>query len=241
MWKPNRGQQVYEARQTFSRAREELRSLSRDYQEQSRAARVVPNRADLSPEGIQKAQREAQARARAAAEARVDAQRSSIASATETLRKLGETPAPDTAGELRRGRIWERTRALLEAGKSAQKIIADSTDPDELLTLRDELPAWLQAQTAQRQRGADGLRAGIAGVYERGDDASAVIHRIDQRLAEVSTGDEAAAASARVALASDASVADLHLTHVAAEVAGHGTPLATSMALQMFGGPASGE
>ncbi|MGY4646523.1 hypothetical protein [Mycobacterium sp. URHB0021] len=63
--------------------------------------------------------------------------------------RAGLSPNGDVAAELRAGRYWDRTKAVLDSAKEgafgkAQKLIADA-DGEQLGTLLQELPAYLAA------------------------------------------------------------------------------------------------
>jgi hypothetical protein len=89
-------------------------------------------------------------------------------------------PQP-TVDALQQGRLWDRSRMLLEAGWAIPDLINHTTDIDTLLVLRDELPTWVLAHSPRPR--------GMSGAGWTGPDTAGVVRAVNRRLIQLSTGD----------------------------------------------------
>ncbi|WP_162602613.1 hypothetical protein [Streptomyces spongiicola] len=136
------------------------------------------------------------AREQAAADLdRIEAQASQAASLVRTVANKATAPAGGTAEQLlaetRQGRAWDRARALLDAGRTAQDVI-EGADLDTLSALRTELPSYLAARHTKPQ--------GLAGAEFTEPDPARVVHTVERALADRLPAEQGAALRARLNL-----------------------------------------
>jgi hypothetical protein len=164
---------------TLANAPAELRQIMNDHDEAMRGLRgQATSDTTAERDRIKKLAEPVQART----QQRIDDLASRVDTAHEALRTAAERALPKPAGGVEglmgRQVQWQRAKTMLDAGVSPSDVITESTDPEMLHTLSDELPAYLRSQGAS----AEGAQAAVPAVYDR--------------LAEVTGGQ---AADARVA------------------------------------------
>jgi excisionase family DNA binding protein len=169
------------ARQQLQTIRPALTELQRDYTAQATAAAnlIDPN---LTLQGLQERRQELQQAAREVLGEMAGDIRTGLGTDVQVLVDYAQLLRPPlTADSVRQTRLWDRTRALLESGRTLDTVLRTIDDTDTLLVLHDELPAWLRAQTTA-PRGLD-----AAGWEE--PDVDQALARVDARLAEIAGGD----------------------------------------------------
>lgn len=169
------------ARQQLDTFRTTLSDLRREYAaaQQTAGNYIDPN---LSIEGLRNRRRELEQAGREALGERVEDIRSGLGTDVQVLVDYATQVRPTmTADSVRQGRLWDRTRTLLDSGRTLDVVLRSIDDTDTLLVLHDELPSWIRAQ-ADAPRGLDG-----AGWDE--PDVEQALLLVDARLAEVAGGD----------------------------------------------------
>lgn len=113
----------------------------------SMARAAAEKRTDLSGEGKAAAVLQAGRMAAATAQRQVEQVQASIDRAASTLENAAANQLPDpdntVEGLMARQAIWARQRSLLQAGRPPAYVIAKADDSEELYSLIDELPTWL--------------------------------------------------------------------------------------------------
>lgn len=176
--------------QTLRDAPAQLRQLMNDHH-----AAIAPIRQqaeanpDLTPDGKRNAIKAASKPIQDSTAAAVASLGTAVDNAHGALQQQSAAtlpkPAPGVEGMLGRQAAWSRSQSLLSAGMTPRNLINETSDPEQLHALRDELPTHLRAQAISAE------------------DAAKVTEPITDRLAEVA-GEPAA--SARLA----AREADVH-------------------------------
>jgi hypothetical protein len=135
--------------------------------------------------------------------AALDRVRASLDADHERVRRNLErnwpSPASGLEALLTRQAAWARSRSLLESSLGPRELLAETTDIEQLHSLREELPTWLRANTG-RVRGR------------------VTTHMIDERLAEVSGEHASAALTAAQAADAERAACEPLLKAVGAEV-----------------------
>jgi excisionase family DNA binding protein len=169
------------ARQKLQTVRPALTELQRDYTAQAAAAAnlIDPN---LSVQGLQERREELQQAAREVLGEMAGDIRTGLGTDVQVLVDYAQQLRPPlTADSVRQTRLWDRTRALLESGRTLGTVLRTIDDTDTLLVLHDEFPAWFRAQTTA-PRGLD------AADWDE-PDVDQALARVDARLAEIAGGD----------------------------------------------------
>jgi hypothetical protein len=208
---------------TLRTAPAQLRQIMNDHHAAITAVRQRVNaNDDLTPEGKRNSIAAASKPIQNSTAAAVAALGTAVNNAHNTLQQQSAAslpkPASGVEGMLGRQAAWSRSQSLLSSGMSVPNLINETTDPETLHSLAEELPTYQRAQGASP------------------DGAHAVTGRVTDRLAEVA-GEPAA--SARLA----AREADVHhaglqplLRQAAAEAsgqAGQGTGISAAIAAQL--------
>lgn len=184
---------------TVRRAREtDLAGLRRRLDDGLSQARTFRD-PDLTDEANARRRAEMERAAREHAGTELDGIERTTNAAAEQIRAYAERISAPTTGtateqllaETRRGRAWDRTRALLDAGRSVADVIG-SADVDTLRALRVELPSYLIARRAKPE-GLDGR-----GWTEA--DPAPVLRTIDRALVDRLPKDQSAALRIRLDL-----------------------------------------
>lgn len=128
----------------------QIRQIIHDYRQTvADRGREISHDENLSAEGRDNAMRQMRQAAGEAAADQVGQVRTSLDQDLAILRNNLEArwPQPKAGLEalLERQAGWSRMRMLLESGLDARKLVEETDDPEELHTLRAELPAWLRA------------------------------------------------------------------------------------------------
>lgn len=96
----------------------------------------------------------------------IDALRQKVEGAHSSLMAQADRtrpqPKPGVEGMLGRQAVWARAERLLDAGMAPHKLIAETTDPEILHALADELPTYLRATTGADQAKAQSIGLLIA-------------------------------------------------------------------------------
>ncbi|MFF1411961.1 hypothetical protein ACFVX6_19680 [Streptomyces sp. NPDC058289] len=184
---------------TVRRAREtDLTALRRRLDDGLSQARTFRD-PDLTDEANARRRTEMERAARERAGTELDGIERTTNAAAEQIRAYAErTSAPTTRdateqllAETRQGRAWDRTRALLDAGRSAADVIG-SADVDTLRALRVELPSYLAGRRAKPE--------GLAGLDWTEADQAPVLRTIDRALVDRLPKDQSAALRIRLDL-----------------------------------------
>lgn len=184
---------------TVRRAREtDLTGLRRRLDDGLSQARTFRD-PDLTDEANARRRAELERAARERASTELDAIERKIKAAAEQIRAYAERTSTPTVrdateqllAETRRGRGWDRTRALLDAGRSAADVIG-SADIDTLRALRVELPSYLAARSPKPE--------GLAGLDWTEADPAPVLRTIDRALVDRLPKDQGAALRIRLDL-----------------------------------------
>lgn len=148
---------------------------------------------------------------------------------------------PSDVAVIERGRdYWARQRTLLDAGAtSVQRLVRETTDPEELAVLHRELPAYVSATTgrvAGTANGSRGIARAMAG-QGNGPGQDWVAEALGRRLAEHSPGADGAALRARWDRDDADRIVAVDLDHASSLLDGHagsgsglGAAMATSQA-----------
>uniref|UniRef100_A0AAU2JND4 Uncharacterized protein n=1 Tax=Streptomyces sp. NBC_00049 TaxID=2903617 RepID=A0AAU2JND4_9ACTN len=184
---------------TVHRAREaDLAGLRRRLDDGLSQARTFRD-PDLTDEANARRRAEMERAARERAGTELDSIEHTTNAAAEQIRAYAERMSAPTArdateqllAETRRGRAWDRTRALLDAGRSAADVIG-SADVDTLRALRVELPSYLAARSAKPE--------GLAGLGWTEADPAPVLRMVDRSLVDRLPKDQSAALRIRLDL-----------------------------------------
>jgi hypothetical protein len=168
-----------EARERLQKVRARTLELQKRYTADRQAARSHTD-PDLSGEGLGRKRQELEQAARQRLEQDVQALRSEAERDLATVRAFAQEDRPKSAAsELRQQRLWDRTRLLLESGRTLPQLIKETDDVDTLLAIREEAGVWLRAQS-RPVPGAMGQRTE--------PDLDALLRSVDQRLAQVADG-----------------------------------------------------
>lgn len=209
--------------QTLRDAPAQLRQLMNDHHGQIAAARQrIEANPDYTPDGRRNAIAGASKPIQDSTAAAVAALGTAVNNAHNTLQQQSTAALPKPAlgveGMLGRQAAWSRSQSLLSSGMSVPNLINETSDPEALHSLAEELPTYQRAQGASP------------------DAAQAITGRVMDRLAEVA-GEPAA--SARLA----AREADVHaagfqplLRQAATEAtgqAGQGSGISAAVAAQL--------
>ncbi|MEU9758896.1 hypothetical protein [Streptomyces sp. NPDC047985] len=154
---------------------------------------------DLTDEANARRRAEMERAARERASTELDAIERKTKAAAEQIRAYAERTSTPTAcdateqllAETRRGRAWDRARALLDAGRSTADVIA-SADIDTLSALRVELPTYLATRAAKPE--------GLADLGWTEADPAPVLRTIDRALVDHLPKDQGAALRIRLDL-----------------------------------------
>ncbi|MEV1018139.1 hypothetical protein AB0I89_32105 [Micromonospora sp. NPDC049801] len=153
------------------------------------AHRSVADDQGLSEQGKTTRVHTLTAEARRDAERQVDALMSRVDDDADTVRAYvaehRPQPQPGMEAIMARQTAWRRTEALLAAGRTPRAVIASTGDVEALLAMREEFPTWIQTQSPT-PGGMDAL------TFEE-PDATQIIRAVDERLAELTSGDQRAA------------------------------------------------
>jgi hypothetical protein len=217
--------QAGEARARLGQVKARTLDLQKSLTSELQKARAYTD-ADLSPDGLAKKRQELERAARERLQTELAIVRGQADQDLATMRAFADEDRPKSAAsELRQQRLWDRTRMLLESGRSLPQLIAETDDVETLLAIREEAPIWLRAQS---QPGAMGERSE--------PDVAGLVRSVDHRLAE--TADGLAGVAASWALEADAIEAALqptlgYLTQEAAGTAHQGQGLQAAIESRM--------
>lgn len=216
---PAPSDRVATALQTLNDAGAQLRQLRIQHQANvDEIRRAVSEDPNLTAEGRQNTLRERSAaageRARVAADSLWKDVEAALQAIADVIERNWPAPAAGVEGMLGRQAAWARARTLLDAGMRPTQVIAETDDVETLYALDEELPTWIRARGATREN------------------AEAIRHRIDLRVAQVASSTDATSPTAEVDLMAKfeaaAIVAGLEpiFRQAAAEFAGHSFPSA---------------
>lgn len=152
--------------QTLRDAPAQLQQIRNQHEDAlTKGRNTIDGNTDLSDSGRASGKATVQANVTASTQSAIDAVRQKVQAAHSALMGQADRtrpqPVPGVEGMLGRQAAWARARSLLDAGMAPQKLIAETTDPETLHALADELPTYLRSKGADPQT-AQGIGRPIA-------------------------------------------------------------------------------